>query len=73
LLCETQSGHSSVQMSLRYAQLAPDQMREAVSKLNQQPLLRLPCAYQQVAQIGCTYPIDFMVEREGIEPSTPAL
>lgn len=34
-------GHSSVGMSLRYAHLAPDQRREAVAKLNVQPLLAL--------------------------------
>jgi integrase len=34
-------GHSSVGMSLRYAHLAPDQRREAVAKLNEQPLLSL--------------------------------
>jgi integrase len=28
-------GHSSVQMSLRYAHLAPDQRREAAAKLNE--------------------------------------
>jgi integrase len=34
-------GHSTVQMSLRYAHLAPDQRREAVSKLNEKPILAL--------------------------------
>ncbi len=34
-------GHSSVQMSLRYAHLAPDQRREAVAKLNEKPILAL--------------------------------
>ncbi len=34
-------GHSTVQMSLRYAHLAPDQRREAVAKLNEKPLLAL--------------------------------
>jgi integrase len=34
-------GHSSVQMSLRYAHLAPDQRREAVAKLNEKPVLAL--------------------------------
>jgi hypothetical protein len=33
-------GHS-VQMSLRYAHLAPDQRREAVAKLNGKPVLAL--------------------------------
>lgn len=34
-------GHSSVAMSLRYAHLAPDQRREAVAKLDQNPLVAL--------------------------------
>jgi integrase len=34
-------GHSSVGMSLRYAHLAPDQRREAVAKLNDEPVLAL--------------------------------
>jgi hypothetical protein len=34
-------GHSSVQMSLRYAHLAPDQRREAVAKLDEKPILAL--------------------------------
>lgn len=34
-------GHSTVQMSLRYAHLAPDQRREAVAKLNEKPILAL--------------------------------
>jgi len=67
-------GHSSVQMSLRYAHLAPDQRRVAVAKLNEKPILaltmRLPWEGMPPAW---RYPIDFMVEREGLEPSTPAL
>jgi hypothetical protein len=67
-------GHSTVQMSLRYAHLAPDQRREAVAKLNEKPILaltlRLPWSDYQP---GSTYPIEKLVEREGIEPSTPAL
>ena len=39
-------GHSSVQMSLRYAHLAPDQRREAVAKLNERPLLALTMRLQ---------------------------
>ena len=31
-------GHSTVDMSLRYAHLAPDQRRDAVAKLNERPL-----------------------------------
>jgi len=34
-------GHSTVQMSLRYAHLAPDQRREAVARLNEKPILAL--------------------------------
>jgi integrase len=34
-------GHSTVQMSLRYANLAPDQRRKAVAKLNEKPILAL--------------------------------
>src|SRR5712671_5165502 len=34
-------GHSTVDMSLSYARLAPDQRREAVAKLNERPLLTL--------------------------------
>jgi integrase len=34
-------GHSSVAMSLRYAHLAPDQRREAVSRLNTRPILSI--------------------------------
>jgi integrase len=67
-------GHSSVGMSLRYAHLAPDQRREAVAKLNEKPILALT---QRLPWNDFTatsfYPIELMVEREGIEPSTPAL
>lgn len=35
-------GHSTVQMSLRYAHLAPDQRCEAVAKLNEKPILAYP-------------------------------
>ena len=67
-------GHSTVQMSLRYAHLAPDQRREAVAKLNEKPILaltlRLP--WSSFSGDGSNYLIR-MVEREGIEPSTPAL
>ena len=67
-------GHSSVQMSLRYAHLAPDQRREAVSKLNDQPVLALTLRLQwESSQAMWRYPIDFKMEREGLEPSTPAL
>jgi hypothetical protein len=39
-------GHSTVDMSLRYAHLAPDQRREAVAKLNERPLLTLTMRLQ---------------------------
>jgi integrase len=52
-------GHSTVQMSLRYAHLAPDQRREAVAKLNEKPVLaltlRLPWSDLQP---GSAYPVD---------------
>ena len=67
-------GHSTVQMSLRYAHLAPDQRREAVAKLNERPILaltlRLP--WSAFPCDGSNY-LKKLVEREGIEPSTPAL
>jgi len=39
-------GHSTVDMSLSYARLAPDQRREAVAKLNERPLLTLTMRLQ---------------------------
>jgi hypothetical protein len=61
-------------MSLRYARLAPDQWRAAVAKLNEKPILaltlRLP--WSAFTGDGPNY-LKEMVEREGIEPSTPAL
>ena len=67
-------GHSSVAMSLRYAHLAPDQRREAVAKLNEKPLLALTMRLQEHHDRAAHfYPIDFMVVREGLEPSTSAL
>jgi integrase len=67
-------GHSTVQMSLRYAHLAPDQRREAVAKLNEKPILaltmRLPLS--TFPDSASNY-LKELVEREGIEPSTPAL
>jgi integrase len=48
-------GHSSAQMSLRYAHLAPDQRREAVAKLNDQPILALTLRLQwQGTQPPCS-------------------
>jgi integrase len=67
-------GHSTVQMSLRYAHLAPDQRREAVAKLNEKPILALTLRLPwEGVTTRCAYPLVKMVEREGIEPSTPAL
>jgi integrase len=58
-------GHRTVQMSLRYAHLAPDQRREAVAKLNEKPILALSLRLPWSAfQPGWMCPI---------EPSTPAL
>ena len=48
-------GHSSVAMSLRYAHLAPDQRREAVAKLNQQPLLALTLRLQPGPPSNCAF------------------
>jgi integrase len=67
-------GHSSMAMSLRYAHLAPDQRREAVAKLNEKPLLALTMRLQGHHDPEAHfYPLDFMVVREGLEPSTSAL
>ena len=67
-------GHRTVQMSLRYAHLAPDQRREAVAKLNETPILALTLRLPWNAlQTECAYPLVKLVEREGLEPSTPAL
>jgi integrase len=67
-------GHSSVAMSLRYAHLAPDQRREAVAKLNEKPILALTMRLPwDSVRTSSPYPIEFVVEREGLEPSTPAL
>jgi hypothetical protein len=64
--------HSSMQMSLRYAHLAPD--REAVAKLNEQPILALTLRLPSSAfPGGASNYLKELVEREGIEPSTPAL
>ncbi len=46
-------GHSTLQMSLRYAHLAPDQRREAVASSMKGRFLRLPCAYH-----GANFPED---------------
>jgi integrase len=60
-------GHSSVAMSLRYAHLAPDQRCEAVAKLNEQPVVALTLRLQwEGLSPMWRYPIDLMVEREGV-------
>jgi integrase len=52
-------GHSTVQMSLRYAHLAPDQRREAVAKLNEKPILALTLRLPWIdLQTRCLYPIE---------------
>ena len=61
-------GHSTGDMSLRYAHLAPDQRREAVAKLNQRPLLTLTMRLQwEGLPIVSTYRVDSIVVREGQE------
>lgn len=58
-------GHGSVGMSLRYAHLAPDQRREAVSKLNERPLLTLSMRLQwECLQAVRAYRVDSIVVRE---------
>ena len=44
--CRIRVGQCTVDMSLRYAHLAPDQRREAVAKLNERPLLTLTMRLQ---------------------------
>jgi integrase len=59
-------GHSSVQMSLRYAHLAPDQRREAVAKLNEQPILALTLRSPwDSPPADISYPIDLIGGKGG--------
>jgi integrase len=59
-------GHSSVQMSLRYAHLAPDQRREAVAKLNDQPTLALTLRLPwDSPPAEVSYPIDLIGGKGG--------
>ena len=52
-------GHSTAQMSLRYAHLAPDQRRKAVAKLNEKPILALTLRLPwNDLQTRCMYPIE---------------
>ena len=52
-------------MSLRYAHLAPDQRREAVSKLNEKPLLTLTMRLQWEGLPAVSgYRVDSIVVRE---------
>jgi integrase len=61
-------GHGSVGMSLRYAHLAPDQRREAVSKLNERPLVTLTVRLQwEGLPPASHYRVDSIVLREGQE------
>ena len=61
-------------MSLRYSHLAPDQRREAVAKLDEKPILALTLRLPREGfAMERAYAFVRMVEREGIEPSTPAL
>jgi integrase len=61
-------GHGSVGMSLRYAHLAPDQRREAVSKLNERPLLTLTMRLQwEGLPVANGYRVDSIVVRDGKE------
>jgi integrase len=58
-------GHGSVGMSLRYAHLAPDQRREAVSKLNERPLLTLTMRLRwEGLPAVSAYRVDSIVVRE---------
>jgi hypothetical protein len=62
-------GHSSVAMSLRYAHLAPDQLHEAVAKLNEEPLLALTLRLQRNQGSHS----DFLQIRNGGERGTRTL
>jgi len=54
--------------------LAPALRREAVAKLNEKPILALTLRLPwEGFATRCAYPLVKLVEREGIEPSTPAL
>ena len=67
-------GHGSVQMSLRYAHLAPDQRREAVAKLNNKPIL---CAYPALTvarpAADVLYPIDLIGGKGGTRTLDPGI
>ncbi len=61
-------GHSTVDMSLRYAHLAPDQRREAVAKLNEKPLLTLTMRLRwEGLPVASGYAVDSIVVRKGLE------
>jgi integrase len=67
-------GHSSVQMSLRYAHLAPDQRREAVTKLNEKPLLALTMRLPWNADpSGASYAIDSIGGKGGTRTLDPGI
>ena len=61
-------GHSTVDMSLRYAHLAPDQRREPVAKLNEKPLLTLTMRLQREGlPIASGHRVDSIAVREGLK------
>jgi hypothetical protein len=63
-------GHGTVQMSLRYAHLAPDQRREAVAKLNEKPILALTLRLSwSEFSIGPSNYLKELVEREESIPA----
>jgi integrase len=67
-------GHSTVQMSLRYAHLAPDQRREAVAKLNEKPILALTLRLPWTGlQPGCVHPIEFNGGKGGNRTLDPGI
>jgi hypothetical protein len=66
--------HSTVQMSLRYAHLAPDQRREAVAKLNEKPILALTLRLPWNSfQPGCAYPIELNGGKGGNRTLDPGI
>jgi integrase len=61
-------GHGTINMSLRYAHLAPDQRREAVAKLNERPLITLTMRLQWGGLPPTSgYRVDSIVVREGLK------